>query len=162
MDAFDKDWDKFNDVNKVMIRQQMRTEYKVTFPRLCNSLPRSIHLSPYHAPKNVYIRTDDLDLPACYFAYQPYLLTRRHSEECTVHFSVTSSRVNSRGNSKGIAKTVTKQGVVIDAMFSSAFSSVLGMSMLSNLQIPTCGHALRNVHSMGQHPRRDRAAWARP
>jgi len=67
MDAFDEDWDEFNDVNKVMIRQQICTEYKVTFPRLCNSLLRSVHLSSYHAPKNVYIRTDDLDLPAYYF-----------------------------------------------------------------------------------------------
>jgi len=28
-----------------------------------DSLPRSVHLSPYHHPKNVYIRTDDPDFP---------------------------------------------------------------------------------------------------
>jgi len=67
MHAFNEDWDEFNDVNKVIIRQQIRTEYKVSFPRLCNSLPRSVHLSPYHAPKNIYIRTDDPDLPTFYF-----------------------------------------------------------------------------------------------
>ena len=67
MDAFDEDWDEFNDVNEIIIRQQICTEYKVTFPRLCNSLPRSVHLSPYHAPKNIYIRTDDPDLPTFYF-----------------------------------------------------------------------------------------------
>ena len=32
-----------------------------------NSLPRSVHLSPYHHPKNVYICMDDHDLPAFYF-----------------------------------------------------------------------------------------------
>ncbi|KAG2125347.1 NUC071 domain-containing protein [Suillus clintonianus] len=67
MDAFDEDWNEFNDVNKVIIRQQIRTEYKVAFPHLYNSLPRSVHLSPYHSPKNVYIRTHDPDLPAFYF-----------------------------------------------------------------------------------------------
>ncbi|KAG8779467.1 pre-mRNA-splicing factor 8 [Ceratobasidium sp. 428] len=67
MDAFDEDWNEFNDINKVIIRQQIRTEYKVAFPHLYNSLPRSVHISPYHEPKNVYIRTDDPDLPAFYF-----------------------------------------------------------------------------------------------
>ncbi|PPQ67549.1 hypothetical protein CVT26_006850 [Gymnopilus dilepis] len=67
MDTFDEDWNEFNDINKVIIRQQIRTEYKVAFPHLYNSLPRSVHISPYHYPKNVYIRTDDPDLPAFYF-----------------------------------------------------------------------------------------------
>ncbi|KAH9911417.1 uncharacterized protein B0H18DRAFT_1128687, partial [Fomitopsis serialis] len=44
MDSFNEDWNEFNDINKVIIRQQIRTEYK-----------------------NVYIRTDDPDLPAFYF-----------------------------------------------------------------------------------------------
>lgn len=67
MDSFDEDWNEFNDINKVIIRQQIRTEYKVAFPHLYNSLPRSVRISPYHTPKNVYIRTDDPDLPAFYF-----------------------------------------------------------------------------------------------
>ena len=67
MDAFDEDWNEFNDVNKVIIRQQIRTEYKVAFPHLYNSLPRAVHIAPYHVPKNVYIRTEDPDLPAFYF-----------------------------------------------------------------------------------------------
>ncbi|KAH9917572.1 uncharacterized protein B0H18DRAFT_846460, partial [Fomitopsis serialis] len=67
MDSFNEDWNEFNDINKVIIRQQIRTEYKVAFPHLYNSLPRSVHISLYHTPKNVYIRTDDPDLPAFYF-----------------------------------------------------------------------------------------------
>lgn len=67
MDQFDEDLHEFNDITKIIIRQQIRTEYKVAFPHLYNSLPRSVHISPYHTPKNVYIRTDDPDLPAFYF-----------------------------------------------------------------------------------------------
>ena len=67
MDSFDEDWNEFNDINKVIIRQQIRTEYRVAFPHLYNSLPRSVHLSPYHHLKNVYICTDNPDLPAFYF-----------------------------------------------------------------------------------------------
>lgn len=67
LDKYDEDWNEFNDINKIIIRQQIRTEYKVAFPHLYNSLPRSVHLAPYHTPKNVYIRTEDPDLPAFYF-----------------------------------------------------------------------------------------------
>ena len=66
MDAPNEDRNEFSGINKVIIRQQIRTEYKVAFPHLYNSFPRSVRISPYHAPKNVYIRTDDPDLPAFY------------------------------------------------------------------------------------------------
>jgi len=66
-DNFDEDWNEFNDVNKVVIRQQIRTEYKVAFPHLYNSLPRAVHIPIYHEPHNLYIRTEDPDLPAFYF-----------------------------------------------------------------------------------------------
>ncbi|OXB40064.1 pre-mRNA-processing-splicing factor 8 [Cryptococcus neoformans] len=67
MDAFDEDWNEFNDINKIIIRNVIRSEYKVAFPHLYNSLPRSVHIGVYHEPKNVYIKTDDPDLPAFYF-----------------------------------------------------------------------------------------------
>jgi pre-mRNA-processing factor 8 len=67
MDQYDEDWNEFNDINKVIIRQQIRTEYKVAFPHLYNSLPRSVKIAPYHFTKNVFIRTDDIALPAFYF-----------------------------------------------------------------------------------------------
>ncbi|GAA5861740.1 hypothetical protein JCM8547_000720 [Rhodosporidiobolus lusitaniae] len=66
-DNFDDDWNEFNDINKVIIRQQIRTEYKIAFPHLYNSRPRSVHISAYHEPHNLYIRTEDPDLPAFYF-----------------------------------------------------------------------------------------------
>jgi pre-mRNA-processing factor 8 len=39
MDSFDEDWNEFNDINKVIIRGLIRSEYKVAFPHLYNSLP---------------------------------------------------------------------------------------------------------------------------
>ncbi|KAG2180580.1 hypothetical protein INT44_003584 [Umbelopsis vinacea] len=67
LDTADEDWNEFNDINKIIIRQPIRTEYKIAYPFLYNSLPRSVHLSWYHFPTNVYIRSEDPDLPAFYF-----------------------------------------------------------------------------------------------
>ncbi|KAK9710766.1 pre-mRNA-splicing factor 8, partial [Basidiobolus ranarum] len=67
LDTADEDWNEFNDINKIIIRQPVRTEYKIAFPFLYNSLPRSVRVSWYHYPINVYVRTDDPDLPAFYF-----------------------------------------------------------------------------------------------
>jgi pre-mRNA-processing factor 8 len=67
MDAADDDWNEFNDINKIIIRQPIRTEYKIAFPFLYNSLPRSVQVSWYHEPSVVYIRAEDPDLPAFYF-----------------------------------------------------------------------------------------------
>merc|ERR1719484_232252 len=48
-DADEDDWNEFNDINKIVIRHQIRTEYKVQFPYL------------------YYVKPDDPDLPAFYF-----------------------------------------------------------------------------------------------
>lgn len=34
MDKDDEDWNEFNDINKIIIRQQIRTEYKVALSAL--------------------------------------------------------------------------------------------------------------------------------
>lgn len=67
LDTADEDWNEFNDISKIIIRQPIRTEYKIAYPFLYNSLPRSVHVSWYHFPTNVYIRAEDPDLPAFYF-----------------------------------------------------------------------------------------------
>ncbi|KAJ3162383.1 Pre-mRNA-processing-splicing factor 8 [Geranomyces michiganensis] len=67
IDAADEDWNEFNDIHKIIIRQPIRTEYKIAFPFLYNSLPRSVHVTWYHYPTVVYVRTEDPDLPAFYF-----------------------------------------------------------------------------------------------
>ena len=63
----DDDWDEFNDINKIIIRQPIRTEYRIAFPYLYNSLPLYVHLPWYHHPSVVYIKAENPDLPAFYF-----------------------------------------------------------------------------------------------
>lgn len=63
----DEDWNEFNDINKVIIRHQLRTEYRIAFPYLYNSRPRSVHMAPYHHAPLYYVKADDPDLPAFYF-----------------------------------------------------------------------------------------------
>src|SRR5690606_18387449 len=45
----------------------IRTEYRVAFPFLYNSLPRSVEISWYHHPQVTYVKAEDPDLPAFYF-----------------------------------------------------------------------------------------------
>ncbi|SBS81878.1 pre-mRNA splicing factor [Plasmodium malariae] len=63
----DEDWNEFNDINKIIIRQPIRTEYKIAFPYLYNNRPRKIAVSKYHSPMCVYIKLEDIDLPPFYF-----------------------------------------------------------------------------------------------
>ncbi|GFH19560.1 MPN domain-containing protein, partial [Haematococcus lacustris] len=67
MDTRDDDWNEFNDINKLIIRSPIRTEYKVAFPYLYNNRPRKVRLSVYHYPLTMYIKTEDPDLPAYYY-----------------------------------------------------------------------------------------------
>jgi len=41
----DEDWNEFNDINKIIIRQPVRTEYRIAFPYLYNNIPFQVHLS---------------------------------------------------------------------------------------------------------------------
>jgi pre-mRNA-processing factor 8 len=59
----DDDWNEFNDINKIIIRQPIRTEYRIAFPFLYNSRPRKVFLNTYHFPSSMYIRAEDPDLP---------------------------------------------------------------------------------------------------
>ena len=67
MDKADEDWNEFNDINKLIIRNALRTEYKVAFPYLYNNRPRKVATPPYHSPMVMYIKTEDPDLPAFYY-----------------------------------------------------------------------------------------------
>ncbi|RKP13001.1 NUC071 domain-containing protein, partial [Piptocephalis cylindrospora] len=72
-DPAEEDWNEFNDIGKIIIRQPIRTEYRIAFPFLYNSLlpppPHHTHIqaSWYHHPTVVYLRAEDPDLPAFYF-----------------------------------------------------------------------------------------------
>ena len=91
IDANDEDFGEFNAIDRIIFRTPMRTEYRVTFPFLYNSLPRSVKVGWYSHPQVVYTRTDDPDLPAFYFdpiinpissrAVQPKNLSRKHEDE---------------------------------------------------------------------------------
>ena len=59
----DEDWNEFNDINKIVVRNQIRTEYKIAFPHLYNSRPRGVNLSPYHHPAVCYIKNDNVEVP---------------------------------------------------------------------------------------------------
>lgn len=75
----DEDWNEFNDINKIIIRQPVRTEYRIAFPYLYNSLPLFVHLSWYHYPSVVFIKTEDPDLPAFYFDPLINPISHRHA-----------------------------------------------------------------------------------
>jgi pre-mRNA-processing factor 8 len=67
LDADEQDWNEFNDINKIIIRQHIRTEYRIAFPYLYNSRPRHVQTAYYHYPASVYVKSEDPDLPAYYF-----------------------------------------------------------------------------------------------
>eukprot|EP01028_Stygiella_incarcerata_P001696 TRINITY_DN1308_c0_g1_i2.p1 TRINITY_DN1308_c0_g1~~TRINITY_DN1308_c0_g1_i2.p1 ORF type:complete len:2147 (-),score=420.47 TRINITY_DN1308_c0_g1_i2:810-7250(-) len=65
--ADEDDWNEFNDINKLIIRHNMRTEYRIAFPHLYNSRPREVHTLRYHSPNLCYVKSDDPDLPPFHF-----------------------------------------------------------------------------------------------
>lgn len=67
VDPNDEDFGEFNAIDRIIFRSPIRTEYRVSFPFLYNSLPRSVKLSWYSHPQTVYARSDDPNLPAFYF-----------------------------------------------------------------------------------------------
>ncbi|KAK2974421.1 hypothetical protein RJ640_021277 [Escallonia rubra] len=67
MEKGDEDWNEFNDINKLIIRSPLRTEYRIAFPHLYNNRPRKVKLCIYHTPMIMYIKTEDPDLPAFYY-----------------------------------------------------------------------------------------------
>ncbi|KAK5722763.1 pre-mRNA-splicing factor 8 [Elasticomyces elasticus] len=67
VDPNDEDFGEFNAIDRIIFRAPIRTEYRVAFPYLYNSLPRSVKLGTYSYPQTVYVKTEDPSLPAFYF-----------------------------------------------------------------------------------------------
>ncbi|RYO21036.1 Pre-mRNA-processing-splicing factor 8, partial [Alternaria arborescens] len=67
IDPNDEDFGEFNAIDRIIFRSPIRTEYRVSYPYLYNSLPRSVKLAWYSHPQVVYVRAEDPDLPAFYF-----------------------------------------------------------------------------------------------
>ncbi|KAI9894104.1 MAG: pre-mRNA-splicing factor 8 [Vezdaea aestivalis] len=67
IDPNDEDFGEFNAMDRIIFRQPMRTESRVEFPFLYNSLPRSVKLSWYSHPQIVYHGAKGPLLPAFHF-----------------------------------------------------------------------------------------------
>ncbi|GJZ87619.1 pre-mRNA-processing-splicing factor 8A [Tanacetum coccineum] len=67
MEKGDEDWNEFNNINKLIIRSPLRTEYRIAFHHLYNNRPRKVRLCVYHTPMVMYIKTEDPDLPVFYY-----------------------------------------------------------------------------------------------
>ncbi|KAK0711691.1 NUC071 domain-containing protein [Lasiosphaeris hirsuta] len=67
IDPNDEDFGEFNAMDRIIFRNPIRTECRVSFPFLYNALPRSVHLSWHSHPQVVYKSTEDHNLPAFYF-----------------------------------------------------------------------------------------------
>ncbi|RDA87270.1 hypothetical protein CP532_1319 [Ophiocordyceps camponoti-leonardi (nom. inval.)] len=67
IDPNDEDFGEFNAIDRIIFRNPIRTEFRVAYPYLYNSLPRSVHLSWHSHPQVVFNRADDPDLPPFHF-----------------------------------------------------------------------------------------------
>jgi pre-mRNA-processing factor 8 len=67
IDPNDEDFGEFNAIDRIIFRAPIRTEYRVSYPFLYNSLPRSVKIAWYSHPQVVYVRAEDPSLPAFYF-----------------------------------------------------------------------------------------------
>ncbi|KAH7262622.1 NUC071 domain-containing protein [Fusarium tricinctum] len=67
IDPNDEDFGEFNAIDRIIFRNPIRTEFRVAFPFLYNSLPRSVLHSWHSHPQIVFNRADDPDLPTFHF-----------------------------------------------------------------------------------------------
>ncbi|KAF6806603.1 pre-mRNA-splicing factor spp42 [Colletotrichum sojae] len=91
IDPNDEDFGEFNAIDRIIFRNPIRTEFRVAYPYLYNSLPRSVHLAWHSHPQVVFERADNPDLPAFHFdrrihpissrAVAPKNLTVSHEDE---------------------------------------------------------------------------------
>eukprot|EP00559_Dactyliosolen_fragilissimus_P008345 CAMPEP_0184861990 /NCGR_PEP_ID=MMETSP0580-20130426/6537_1 /TAXON_ID=1118495 /ORGANISM="Dactyliosolen fragilissimus" /LENGTH=2469 /DNA_ID=CAMNT_0027359673 /DNA_START=168 /DNA_END=7577 /DNA_ORIENTATION=+ len=61
LDKEEEDWNEFNDINKIIVRFPIRTEYRIAFPHVYNSRPRKVRVGGagyYHSPL-CYVGDDD-------------------------------------------------------------------------------------------------------
>lgn len=65
----EEDYNEFNAIDRVIFRNPIRSEYRIAFPHIYNSRPRSVELQKYQEPLFcVMSRNDDeLELPEFYF-----------------------------------------------------------------------------------------------
>ncbi len=54
-------------MNKIILRNPLRTEYRIAYPYMYNERTRHVAIPFYHYPASAYIKSDDPDQPAFYF-----------------------------------------------------------------------------------------------
>jgi len=75
----EEDWNEFNDVNKIIIRHPIRSEYRIAFTHVYNSRPRKVVVGGggYHHPQLCYVGEDDEENEAvgntCFHSYSSAL-----------------------------------------------------------------------------------------
>ncbi|KAJ1335218.1 pre-mRNA-processing factor 8 [Microdochium nivale] len=67
IDPNNEDFGEFNAIDRIIFRSPIRTESRVAYPYLYNSLPRSVQLTWHSYPQLVYTPTTDPDMPAFHF-----------------------------------------------------------------------------------------------
>lgn len=85
---YDEDWNEFNDVSKIIIRHPIRTEYKVFYPYLYNSLPRQVKLGVYHYPSSALIKSEDQET-AFYYDAMINPISARNLQSSSQSFKTT-------------------------------------------------------------------------
>ncbi|KAF2872865.1 NUC071 domain-containing protein [Massariosphaeria phaeospora] len=68
IDPNDEDFGEFNAIDRIIFRAPIRTEYRVSYPFVYNSLPRSVKVARYSYPQVCYVRAEDPSLDPFYFA----------------------------------------------------------------------------------------------
>ncbi|KAI2615502.1 pre-mRNA-splicing factor spp42 [Hypoxylon sp. NC1633] len=91
IDPNDEDFGEFNAIDRIIFRFPIRTEYRVAYPYLYNSLPRSVQFNWYSHPQIVYTKSEDPNLPAFHFdpminpissrSVAPQNITTSHEDE---------------------------------------------------------------------------------
>ncbi|KAI0866786.1 pre-mRNA processing splicing factor 8 [Xylaria cubensis] len=66
IDPNDEDFGEFNAIDRIIFRLPIKTEARVAYPYLYNSLPRSVHSHWYSHPPNVYLQSENPNMPAYY------------------------------------------------------------------------------------------------
>lgn len=65
----EEDYNEFNAIDRIIFRNPIRSEYRIAFPHIYNSRPRSVELQKYQEPLLCIMNRndDELELPAFYF-----------------------------------------------------------------------------------------------
>ncbi|KAL2886667.1 Pre-mRNA-processing-splicing factor 8 [Ceratocystis lukuohia] len=87
IDPNDEDFGEFNAIDRIIFRTPTRTESRVAYPYLYNSLPRSVSLSWYSHPQVVYSKPESPDLPAFHFDRRLHPISSRNVKPMNIELS---------------------------------------------------------------------------